>query len=93
MSGREPSSVRAASVRSSIRRTAVVTDAPIEAAWAVKACSFWRLTWSRHSQAVVHGDRDEDGKQQPGRPGPGVGPLRSVAISAPTRVIGANAEA
>ena len=40
-------------MRSSIRRTAVVTEAPIEAAWAVKAWSFWRLTWPRHSHAVV----------------------------------------
>src|SRR4051794_6978422 len=52
MSGREPSSVRAASVRSSMRRTAVVTEAPVEAAWAAKDWSFWRLTWARQSAAV-----------------------------------------
>src|SRR3954454_4626628 len=52
MSGWEPSSVRAASVRSSIRRTAVVTDAPTDAARASNAWSFWRLTWPRQSRAV-----------------------------------------
>src|SRR3954462_14322562 len=51
--GREPSIVRAASVRSSIRWTAVVTEAPIDAACAAKACSFWRLTWARQRSAVV----------------------------------------
>ena len=44
--------MRAASVRSSIRRTAVVTEAPIEAAWAAKAWSFWRWTWARQSAAL-----------------------------------------
>src|SRR3954468_12486399 len=53
VSGREPSIVRAASVRSSIRRTAVVTDPPIDAAWAANAWSFWRLTCPRQNSAVV----------------------------------------
>ena len=44
VSGWEPSNVRAASVRSSIRRTAIVTEAPTEAACAANAWSFWRLT-------------------------------------------------
>ena len=50
-SGSLASRVRAASVRSSIRRTAVVTDAPTDAAWAANAWSFWRCTCARQSAA------------------------------------------
>src|SRR3954454_23465714 len=46
-SGLAASSVRAASVRSSIRCTAVVTDAPTVAACAANACSLSPRTCSR----------------------------------------------
>ena len=46
-SGLAASSVRAASVRSSIRCTAVVTDAPTLAACAWKACAVLARTCSR----------------------------------------------
>ena len=83
--GSPATSVRAASVRSSIRRTAVVTDAPTDAACAANAWSFWRCTWLRHSPADRHASttKTASSNQDIQVRGPPIDPWRRVVRTVP----------